>query len=54
TMGQARRIMSPGMLSYLSESRRIDARRMREELCGTLRYPDLSAGLPSCRPEGPS
>lgn len=54
TMGRARRIMSPGMLSYLSESRRIDARRMREELCGTLRYPDLSAGLPSCRPEGPS
>jgi nucleoside-diphosphate-sugar epimerase len=54
TMGQARKIMSPGMLSYLSESRRLDVRRMRKELCGTLRYPDLSAGLPSCRPEGPS
>lgn len=48
SMEEARRVMSPGMLSYLSESRRIDARRMREELGVTLRYPDLAAGLPSC------
>ena len=50
TMAEARRVMSPGMLSYLSESRRVDVRRMREELGVTLRYPDLAAGLPSCRP----
>jgi nucleoside-diphosphate-sugar epimerase len=48
SMEEARRAMSPGMLSYLSESRRLDARRMREELGVTLRYPDLAAGLPSC------
>lgn len=48
SMEQARRTMSPGMLSYLSQSRRIGARRMREELGVTLRYPDLAAGLPSC------
>jgi nucleoside-diphosphate-sugar epimerase len=48
SMEDARQVMSPGMLSYLSESRRLDARRMREELGVTLRYPDLAAGLPSC------
>jgi nucleoside-diphosphate-sugar epimerase len=47
-MDEARKVLSPGMVSYLSESRRIDARRMREELGVTLRYPDLAAGLPSC------
>ncbi|HEX9190619.1 MAG TPA: hypothetical protein VF847_00880 [Candidatus Deferrimicrobiaceae bacterium] len=35
------------MLSYLSESRRLDARRMREELGAPMRYPDVDAGLPS-------
>jgi len=48
SMEEARRAMGPGMLSYLSESRRLDARRMREELGVALRYPDLAAGLPSC------
>src|SRR5512139_1619167 len=48
SMEEARRSMSPGMLSYLSESRRLDVRRMREELGVTPRYPDLAAGLPSC------
>ena len=51
TMAEARKVMGPGMLSYLSESRRLDVRRMREELAVTLRYPDLAAGLPSCRPK---
>lgn len=36
------------MLSYLAESKRIDNRRMREELGVELMYPDLAAGLPSC------
>ncbi len=52
TMEQARRTLSPGMLSYLSESRRLDVRRMREELGVTPRYPDLAAGLPSCLSKG--
>jgi nucleoside-diphosphate-sugar epimerase len=47
-MDEARKVLGPGMLSYLSESRRIDVRRMREELGVTLLYPDLAAGLPSC------
>jgi hypothetical protein len=36
------------MLSYLAESKRIDNRRMREELGVKLLYPDLAAGLASC------
>jgi nucleoside-diphosphate-sugar epimerase len=37
--------VSPGMLSYLAESRRLDNRRMLAELGVTLRYPELAAGL---------
>jgi nucleoside-diphosphate-sugar epimerase len=46
---QAERVMSPGMLSYLRESRRMDNRRMLEELGVTLAYPDLVEGLKNCR-----
>lgn len=42
---QAEGQLSAGMLSYLSESRRLDNRRLREELGMELRYPDLQAGL---------
>ncbi len=48
TREQARRQLGGGMLSYLAESRRIDNRRMREELGVEPMYPDLDAGLPSC------
>lgn len=48
TLEQARRQMGEGMLSYLAESKRIDNRRMRDELGVELMYPDLLAGLPSC------
>lgn len=48
TREQARRQLGGGMLSYLAESKRIDNRRMREELGVELMYPDLDAGLPSC------
>ena len=44
---EARRRLGEGMLSYLAESKRIDNRRMREELGVELRYPDLAAGLSS-------
>ena len=49
TLQQAREQMSAGMLSYLAESRRLDNRRLREELGVTLRYPTLETGLPACR-----
>lgn len=42
---EARKVLSPALLSYLSESRRIDSRRMREELGVSLLYPSLAAGL---------
>lgn len=48
TREQARRQLGEGMLSYLAESRRIDNRRLREELGVELRYPDLATGLPAC------
>ncbi|MHB8453864.1 MAG: SDR family oxidoreductase [Acidiferrobacterales bacterium] len=45
TRAEAMRILSPEMLSYLGESRRIDNRRMREELGVELLYPNLETGL---------
>jgi nucleoside-diphosphate-sugar epimerase len=45
TMAEARRVMTPMMLSYLTETRRMDNRRMVERLEVTLRYPDLESGL---------
>ncbi len=42
---EAQRVLKPGMLSYLDESRRVDNRRMREELGVKLLYPTLEAGL---------
>lgn len=45
TLAQAMQQLSPAMLSYLTESRRMDNRRMLRELGVTLRYPDLAAGL---------
>lgn len=45
SMDEARRRLSPEMLSYLDESRRLDARRLRDKLGVALRYPDLASGL---------
>ena len=45
---EAERILSAGMVSYLRESRRLDNRRMREELGVELQYPDLARGLAAC------
>lgn len=42
---EARRVMTPLMISYFSEARVLDNRRMLEQLGVTLRYPDLEAGL---------
>ncbi len=46
---QAEAALSPGLRSYLSESRRIDNRKMLRELGVTLRHPDLESGLAACR-----
>jgi nucleoside-diphosphate-sugar epimerase len=48
-MEQARRTFSPGMLSFLDESKRLDNRRMLSELGVALRYPDLASGLAACQ-----
>ena len=45
---QARARLSPSMLSFLGESRRIDNRKMRAELAVELLYPDLDSGLAAC------
>ena len=45
TLQQAREIVTPTMLSYLTESRRLVNRRLHDELQVTLHYPDLSSGL---------
>lgn len=44
-LAEAGEALSPGMLSYMSESRRLSNRRMIEELGVSLRYPTLDAGL---------
>ena len=45
TMQQARQELSQGMLSYLSESRKISNQKMLEQLDIELRYPDFKQGL---------
>lgn len=45
SLEEAQKVMSAGMLSYLSESRRLDNSKMVEELGVLLGYPDLEAGL---------
>jgi len=48
---EAERRLSAGMLSYLKESRRMDNRRMLEELEIELKYPTLEAGLAAMESE---
>jgi hypothetical protein len=49
TLEEARAVMSPLMLSYVTESRIVDNSRMLQKLGITLRYPGMAEGLPSCR-----
>jgi nucleoside-diphosphate-sugar epimerase len=44
-MEEAKRVMNPMMLSYLTETRRMDNRKLIEQLGVTLKYPDLDSGL---------
>lgn len=45
SLAEAKQVMSPLMLSYISESRRMDNRKMKERLGIRLLYPNLEAGL---------
>ncbi|MBW6512743.1 MAG: SDR family oxidoreductase [Desulfuromonadaceae bacterium] len=46
SLAEAQHEMNPTMLSYLSESRRLDNTRLREKLGVTLKYPTLHSALP--------
>jgi nucleoside-diphosphate-sugar epimerase len=48
TLEAARHELSPGMLSYLAESRRLSNRKLIETLGVVLKYPRLEQGLPAC------
>jgi nucleoside-diphosphate-sugar epimerase len=45
TREQAREQLSPMLLSFMSESRRLDNTRLKRELRLTLRYPTVDSGL---------
>ncbi len=47
-MHKAAERLSPGMLSYMRESRRLDNRKMLQLLNIELRYPTLDQGLKAC------
>jgi len=49
SINEARRELDPLMLSFLDESKRVDNRRMLQELGVKLRYPDLATGLDHCQ-----
>ncbi|WP_205688755.1 SDR family oxidoreductase [Candidatus Macondimonas diazotrophica] len=51
SMDEAQAMLSPALLSFLNESKRLDNRRMLKELGVRLRYPTLRQGLPACLPE---
>lgn len=50
SLQEAGRQLSPGMLSYMQESRRLRNVKMLDELNISLRYPDLTTGLAACFP----
>ncbi len=45
---EAKQLLSPAMLSYLTESRRLDNSKLVQALEYEFLYPNLKAGLPSC------
>ncbi len=49
SLAEGQDVLSAGLLSYLGESRRLDNRKMINELGIRLRYPDLASGLSACR-----
>jgi nucleoside-diphosphate-sugar epimerase len=53
TRAQAARQLSPMLLSFMSESRRLDNRRLKAELRLRLRYPTVASGLLAGLPTPP-
>ncbi len=49
TLEEARQVMSPLMISYVTESRIVANDLMLTRLGVVLRYPSMAEGLPSCR-----
>lgn len=49
SMSKAKKALSPAMLSYLTESRRMDNTKLLHDFGINLRYPNLTAGLASIR-----
>ena len=45
---EAQTVLSPGMLSFLQDSRRMDNRKLLRDLGIVLQYPNLAAGLAAC------
>jgi hypothetical protein len=45
TRAQAQQQLSPMLMSFMSESRRLDNRRLKRELRLKLRYPTVHTGL---------
>ena len=48
---EAQAVLSPGMLSFLQDSRRLDNSKLLRDLGIELQYPDLAAGLAACFPK---
>ncbi|MCU7815671.1 MAG: SDR family oxidoreductase [Candidatus Thiodiazotropha sp. (ex Rostrolucina anterorostrata)] len=48
SLDQAKHTLSPGMLSYLGESRRLSNHKLLDELSVALSYSTLEQGLPAC------
>lgn len=48
SLAEARSVLTPAMLSFLEESKRLINRRMLDELKVSLKYPDLASGLAHC------
>ncbi len=53
SMAEAGGQLSPGMMSFLRESRRVETRRMREELDFQLRYEDFGEGIAASLSQAP-
>jgi hypothetical protein len=49
SLAEACSVLTPAMLSFLEESKRLINRRMLDELRVKLQYPDLAQGLKHCR-----
>ena len=50
SMAEAQKVLSPGLLSYLAENRRIDNGKLLSDLGVTLKYGDLAAGIRASLP----